>query len=150
MVDEMALRKVFSEYFGFTWQFAFHRLLHIHHQLSSGAGTIGQTVAAVPNGLSSHEKRNTKRDSRDWRTTKCFSYGNRCLARDRSRSANCCIAQLRGQWHVVTFSVPITKRIKALFAAPPATEGASEWRHVLCPTLFNGPQGPAAGGWCFI
>jgi hypothetical protein len=31
----MALGQVFSEYFGFPWQFSFHRLLHIHH-LSSG------------------------------------------------------------------------------------------------------------------
>jgi hypothetical protein len=32
-------------------QFAFQRLHHTHH-LSSGAGTIAQTVAAVPSGLS--------------------------------------------------------------------------------------------------
>jgi hypothetical protein len=36
----------------FPCQFIFHRLLHIHHHLSSGAGTIGQLVADVPNGLS--------------------------------------------------------------------------------------------------
>jgi hypothetical protein len=52
-VDKVALGQVFSEYFGFPRQFAFHRLLHNHHpQLSSGAGKIGQTVAAVPSGLS--------------------------------------------------------------------------------------------------
>jgi hypothetical protein len=45
--------KVFSEYFGFPCQFVFHLLLHNrHHHLSSGAGRIGQTVAAVPSGLS--------------------------------------------------------------------------------------------------
>jgi hypothetical protein len=49
VVDKVALRQVFSEYFGFPCQFAFHRLLH---NLSIGAGTIGQTVAAVPSGLS--------------------------------------------------------------------------------------------------
>jgi hypothetical protein len=31
---------------------SFHQLLYNHHHLSSGAGTIGQTVAAVPSGLS--------------------------------------------------------------------------------------------------
>jgi hypothetical protein len=53
VVDQVALEQgqVFSEYFGFPCQFAFHRLLHTHH-LSSGAGTIGQLVAAVPRGLS--------------------------------------------------------------------------------------------------
>jgi hypothetical protein len=39
--------------FLFSSQFALHRLAHNHHHyLSSGAGTIGQTVAAVPSGLS--------------------------------------------------------------------------------------------------
>jgi hypothetical protein len=51
-VDEVALGQVFSEYFRFTCQFSFHRLLHIHHHLSSGAGAIGQIVAAVPSELS--------------------------------------------------------------------------------------------------
>jgi hypothetical protein len=41
MVDKVALGQVFSEYFGFPCQSAFHRLLHNHHR-SSGAGTIGQ------------------------------------------------------------------------------------------------------------
>jgi hypothetical protein len=51
VVDKVALGQVFSEYFGFSCQFPFHRLLHIH-PLSSGAGTVGQTVADVPSGLS--------------------------------------------------------------------------------------------------
>jgi hypothetical protein len=51
VVDKVALEQVFSEYFGFPYQFSFHRLLHIHH-LSSGAGTMGQIVADVPSGLS--------------------------------------------------------------------------------------------------
>jgi hypothetical protein len=43
----------FLRVFGFLCQFTFHRLLHNHrHHLSSWAGTIGQTVAAVPGGLS--------------------------------------------------------------------------------------------------
>jgi hypothetical protein len=37
VVDEVALGQVFSECFGFPWQFSFYRLLHSHH-LSSGAG----------------------------------------------------------------------------------------------------------------
>jgi hypothetical protein len=49
-VDKVALRQVFSEYFGFSCHFAFHRLLHNH--LSPGAGTVGQTVVVVPSGLS--------------------------------------------------------------------------------------------------
>jgi hypothetical protein len=52
VVDKVALRQVFSEHFGFTYQFSSHRLLHNHHHLSSGAGAIGQTVAAEPSGLS--------------------------------------------------------------------------------------------------
>jgi hypothetical protein len=46
VVDKVALGQVFSEYFGFLC-----RLFHNHH-LSSGAGTIGQTVASVPSRLS--------------------------------------------------------------------------------------------------
>jgi hypothetical protein len=47
----VALRQVFSEYFGFACQFSFHRLLHIH-LVSFGAGTIGQIVTDVPNTFS--------------------------------------------------------------------------------------------------
>jgi hypothetical protein len=47
VVDKMALRQVFSEYFGFPFQFTFHLLIRNHNHLSSGAGAIGQTVAAV-------------------------------------------------------------------------------------------------------
>jgi hypothetical protein len=52
MVDKVALGQVFYEYLCFPCQFSFHRLLHIHHHLSSGTGTIGQLVADVPIGLS--------------------------------------------------------------------------------------------------
>jgi hypothetical protein len=41
-MDNVALGQVFSEYFGFPCQSSFHQLLHNHHHLSSGAGTIGQ------------------------------------------------------------------------------------------------------------
>jgi hypothetical protein len=41
VVDKVALGQVFSEYLNFPCQFSFHRLLHAHHHLSSGAGTIG-------------------------------------------------------------------------------------------------------------
>jgi hypothetical protein len=51
VVDKVPLGQVFSKYLGFHCQFAFHWLLHTHH-LSSRAGTIGQTVATVPSGLS--------------------------------------------------------------------------------------------------
>jgi hypothetical protein len=51
VVDNVALGQVFSEYFGFLFQFSFHRLLHIHH-LPSEARTISQAVADVPSGLS--------------------------------------------------------------------------------------------------
>jgi hypothetical protein len=52
VVNKVALEQVFSEYFGFPFQFSFHLLLHFHHYLSSGTGTIGQLVADVPSGLS--------------------------------------------------------------------------------------------------
>jgi hypothetical protein len=52
MVYKVARGQVFSEYFGFPCLSSFHQLLHNHHHLSSGAGTIGQLVAAVPSGLS--------------------------------------------------------------------------------------------------
>jgi hypothetical protein len=42
VVDKEALGQVFSEYFGFPCQSSFYELLHNHHHLSSGAGTIGQ------------------------------------------------------------------------------------------------------------
>jgi hypothetical protein len=52
LVYKVAMGQVFSEYFGFPCQFAAHRLLHNHHHLSSGAGTIDQTVAAESSGIS--------------------------------------------------------------------------------------------------
>jgi hypothetical protein len=61
VVDEVALGQVFSEYFGFPFKFSFHRLLHIHHHLSSGAGTIGQLVADAPSGLSLTPPQGTKK-----------------------------------------------------------------------------------------
>jgi hypothetical protein len=46
VVDNVEVGQVFSQYFGFSCQFSFHRLLHIHLQhLSPGAGAIGQLVA---------------------------------------------------------------------------------------------------------
>jgi hypothetical protein len=46
VVDKSAVGQVFSEYLGF------HRLLHTQPHPPSGAGTVGQTVADVPSGLS--------------------------------------------------------------------------------------------------
>jgi hypothetical protein len=48
-MDKVALGQVFSEYFSLPCQSSFNQLLHNHHHLSSGAGTI---VAAIPSGLS--------------------------------------------------------------------------------------------------
>jgi hypothetical protein len=42
VVDKVALRQVFSKYFGFPCQYSFHHFLHSHHHLSPEAGTIGQ------------------------------------------------------------------------------------------------------------
>jgi hypothetical protein len=42
VVDEVTLGQVFSKYFGFPCQSSFHKILHNHHHLSSGAGTIRQ------------------------------------------------------------------------------------------------------------
>jgi hypothetical protein len=53
---QVALGQVFSEYFGFPFH-SFHQLVHTHHQ-PSGAGTIGQTMADVPSGLSLTPPRN--------------------------------------------------------------------------------------------
>jgi hypothetical protein len=50
VVDKVALGQVLFEYVGFSCQFLFHQILHIH--LSSGAGTIDQIVAGVPTGFS--------------------------------------------------------------------------------------------------
>jgi hypothetical protein len=63
MVEKVALGQVFSEYFGFPCQFSFHRLLHIHRHLSSGAGTIGQLVADVPSRLCLAPPQETKTNS---------------------------------------------------------------------------------------
>jgi hypothetical protein len=52
VADKVALGQVSSEYFGFPCHFSFHRLLHIHHHISSPLGTIAQLVADVPSGLS--------------------------------------------------------------------------------------------------
>jgi hypothetical protein len=52
VVDKVAQEQVLSKYFGFPYQFSFHRLIHNHHYLSFGAGTISQTAAAVPSRLS--------------------------------------------------------------------------------------------------
>jgi hypothetical protein len=51
VVDRVALRQVFFEYFSFLCQW-FHRLLHTHRHPSSGAGRMGQMVTDVRSGLS--------------------------------------------------------------------------------------------------
>jgi hypothetical protein len=42
VVGKVAMVKVFYVYFGLPFHSSFHQLLHNHHHLSSGAGTIGQ------------------------------------------------------------------------------------------------------------
>jgi hypothetical protein len=56
----MSLEQIFCEYLGFSWQFSFHRLLHISH-LSSGAETIGQLVADIPSRLGLTPQQGTKK-----------------------------------------------------------------------------------------
>jgi hypothetical protein len=64
MVDKVALWQVFSEYFRFPCQFSFHRLLHIHHHLSSGADIMGQFLTDVPSGLSLTPPQETKKKTK--------------------------------------------------------------------------------------
>jgi hypothetical protein len=51
VMDEAVLGQVFSDFFGPPCQFSSHRLLQTRHHPSSGAGTVGQTVAYLPSGL---------------------------------------------------------------------------------------------------
>jgi hypothetical protein len=60
VVEKVVLGHVFSEYFGFPYQFSFHLLLLTDH-LSSRAGTIGEIVAEVPSGLSLAQLQETKK-----------------------------------------------------------------------------------------
>jgi hypothetical protein len=62
VVDKLALGQVLSQYFCLPCQFSFRRLLQTHH-LSSGAGTVGQLVAAVPSGLSLTPPQETKNET---------------------------------------------------------------------------------------
>jgi hypothetical protein len=50
VVNKVALRQISSEYLGIPSKSSFHRLLHAH--LLSEAGTVGQSVADLPSGLS--------------------------------------------------------------------------------------------------
>jgi hypothetical protein len=73
VVDKGALWQVFSEYFGFPYQFSFHRLLHIHHHLSSEAGTVDKLVADVPSGHSLTPPQETKREPNFIREVFCLN-----------------------------------------------------------------------------
>jgi hypothetical protein len=44
VVDKVALGQVFSEYLDFSCESPFHQLLHNHHHLSFGVGTIGRST----------------------------------------------------------------------------------------------------------
>jgi hypothetical protein len=61
VMDKVALGQVVSEFFGFPCQISFHQMLHIHHHLSSVAGTIGQSMSDVPSGLSFTPPQEAKR-----------------------------------------------------------------------------------------
>jgi hypothetical protein len=50
VVDKVALRQVFSDYFSFPCQFSYHLMPYTHP--ASGAGTMCQTVSDTPSGLS--------------------------------------------------------------------------------------------------
>jgi hypothetical protein len=65
VVDKVVHCQVFSEYFGFPCQFSFYRLLH--NCLLSGAGTTGQLVADVPNGLSLTPPQETRKKKLSYR-----------------------------------------------------------------------------------
>jgi hypothetical protein len=67
VVDKVELGQVSSEYSSFPCQLSFHRLLHIHHHLSSGAVTIGQLVATFQvDSVLPHPKK-LKKDGGWWR-----------------------------------------------------------------------------------
>jgi hypothetical protein len=51
VVDKVSLRNVFSEYFGFPFQFSYYQLLHT--QLSIAVSAVGPIVTGVPSGLNS-------------------------------------------------------------------------------------------------
>jgi hypothetical protein len=63
VVDKVALGPVFSEYFGFSCQLSFHKLLHIHS--SSGATKIDKSVAVILSGLSLSSWKIRKKCSRN-------------------------------------------------------------------------------------
>jgi hypothetical protein len=54
VVDKVALEQVSSEFFNFHCKFSFHQLLHTHHHLLTGAGTIDQVADGVPIWTHSH------------------------------------------------------------------------------------------------
>jgi hypothetical protein len=78
MVDKVELGLVSSESFGFPCQFSFHLLLHTHHLLS-GAGTIGQLVAAVLSGLSLTPPQETKLKETRVKLSLCLISYELCL-----------------------------------------------------------------------
>jgi hypothetical protein len=71
----MALRKIFSEFFGFPCQSSFHQTLYTHH-LSSGAGTIGQLVTDVPSRLSLIPTQEGSKQSRCFVLISCLAYSS--------------------------------------------------------------------------
>jgi hypothetical protein len=77
MIDKVALRQVFSKYFGFPCQFSSYRVLHIH--MFSGAGVIGPLMADIPSRR--YVKKNLK-----FNKQLCQNMAYRPVARQRPRN----------------------------------------------------------------
>jgi hypothetical protein len=81
-MDKVALGQVFSEYFSFPCQLTCHQMPHIH--IASWAGTIGQLVTDVPNGISltaphgERELRVVRNLQTFWRYTSPLSSQSKC------------------------------------------------------------------------
>jgi hypothetical protein len=69
VVDKVPPGQVFSEYFGFPCPSSFHQLLYNHHNLSSGACTIGQwwpqyqVDSRQSHPTENNNKKNNRRDA---------------------------------------------------------------------------------------
>jgi hypothetical protein len=60
VVNKVALKNVFSEYFGFLCLYL-HQLNHIRHHQSAAAAVVGQIVTDVPNGFRLTPPQGTKK-----------------------------------------------------------------------------------------
>jgi hypothetical protein len=93
--------------FRFRSRFSFHRPLYAHHYLSSGAGTIRQTVADMPSGLCLTPTKDT-----NWIWTVRwgafpivgfnghFSKGSSWMTYSRVNYGRCCTFKCRKTWNI--------------------------------------------------